>query len=501
LSGLSTHSLRLIEITKRFPGVRALDRVTFAADPGTIHALVGENGAGKSTLLKILGGIYQPNSGSLVIGGRERLFHSAADSIAAGVAIIHQELHYVPNLTVGENLLLGHLPNRYGYFRQRYAEKAAAEHLRKMGVDQNPRAKLKTLSLADRQMVEICKALIRDAQIIAFDEPTSSLSHHETEILFRLMRDLRQRGKILIYVSHRFDEIFELCDACTVLRDGHTITTHRTLAGISRAQLVQEMVGREMQDIYDYRPRKIGPARLEAIDLTGRKLPRPASFSAHGGEILGFFGLVGAGRSELLRLVFAADRLRSGSIRLDGQPIKIRHPIDAVKHGIAFCPEDRKESGIVPIQSVTENLALSARQRDGLRRFVIDTRNETRVTANYITRLSIRTPTPKQKIRFLSGGNQQKVILARWLNQPHLKVIIMDEPTRGIDIGAKNEIYKIIYGLAERGCAVIVISSELPEVLGITDRIIVMRTGKIVAEIARKDFSEGRVLSLALPDQ
>jgi len=498
---LSHHSLRLIEITKRFPGVRALDRVTFTAEPGTIHALVGENGAGKSTLLKILGGIYQPNSGSLVVGGRERLFHSAADSFGAGIAIIHQELHYVPNLTVGENLLLGHLPNRFGYFRQRYVEKAAAEYLRKMGVDQNPRAKLKTLSLADRQMIEICKALIRDAQIIALDEPTSSLSHHETEILFRLMRDLRQRGKILIYVSHRFDEIFELCDGCTVLRDGQTIATHRSLVGVSRNQLVQEMVGREIQDIYDYRPRTIGPVRLEAINLTGRRLPRPASFSAHGGEILGFFGLVGAGRSELLRLIFAADRLRSGSIKLDGQPIKIRHPIDAIKHGIAFCPEDRKESGIIPIQSVTENLALSARQRDGFRGFVIDTRSETRVTGDYITRLRIRTPAQKQKIRFLSGGNQQKVILARWLNQPDLKAIVMDEPTRGIDVGAKNEIYKIIYGLAERGCAVIVISSELPEILGITDRVIVMRTGKIVAELAREDFSENRVLSLALPDQ
>jgi L-arabinose transport system ATP-binding protein len=496
-----SNSLRLIEMTKRFPGVCALDRVTFSAEPGIVHALVGENGAGKSTLLKILGGIYRPEEGSLILAGIERHFQSAADSIAAGIAIIHQELHYVPNLTIAENLLLGHLPHHCGFFRRGDAIRVAGDRLRRMGVDLDPRAKLKTLSLAERQMVEICKALLREAQVIALDEPTSSLSHHETEILFRLVRDLQKQGKILIYVSHRLDEIFELCGTCTVLRDGKTVATHNSLVGIGRAQIVQEMVGREISDIYDYRARPIGRTRLEVNQVTGKKVVCPASFSVRSGEIVGFFGLVGAGRSELLRLIFAADSLRSGSIKLDGQPIRVQHPIDAIRRGIAFCPEDRKESGIVPIRSVTENVALSARQRDGLRKFWIDFAGEARVTDEFIQRLRIRTPNRRQKVRFLSGGNQQKVILARWLNQPDLKVVIMDEPTRGIDVGAKHEIYNIIYQLAERGCAVIVVSSELPELLGIADRMIVMRSGAIIADVPREDFSEHRALSLALPDE
>jgi L-arabinose transport system ATP-binding protein len=494
-------SLQLNEISKRFPGVRALDRVTFSAEPGSVHALIGENGAGKSTLLKILGGIYQPDSGSLMVDGTERQFVSAASSIAAGIAIIHQELHYVPNLTIAENLLLGHLPHHYGFFRRRDAIRTADGHLRRMGVELNPRAKLKTLSIAERQMVEICKALIREAQIIALDEPTSSLSHHETEILFRLVKDLRRQGKILIYVSHRLDEIFELCDACTVLRDGHTVATHQTLTGISRAQLVEEMVGRKIDDIYNYRPRSLGSTRLEVSGVTGKQVTRPASFSVRAGEVVGFFGLVGSGRSELMHLVFGAAHARSGSVKIDGQPIRARHPIDTIRHGMAFCPEDRKESGIIPIRSVTENINLTARQRAGFRGFFINFAREFSVTDRFIQRLGIKTPNRRQKIRFLSGGNQQKVILARWLNLADVRVVIMDEPTRGIDVGAKHEIYNLIFELAERGCAVIVVSSELPELIGIADRMLVMRAGVITAEIARGDFSEHLALSLALPDE
>jgi L-arabinose transport system ATP-binding protein len=494
-------SLQLNEIIKGFPGVRALDRVTFSAEPGSIHALIGENGAGKSTLLKILGGIYQPDSGSLIVGGTERHFVSAASSIAAGIAIIHQELHYVPNLTIAENLLLGHLPHHYGFFRRGDAIRIAGGHLRRMGVELNPRAKLKTLSIAERQMVEICKALLREAQIIALDEPTSSLSHHETEILFRLVRDLRRQGKILIYVSHRLDEIFDLCDACTVLRDGHTVATHQSLAGVSRAQLVEEMVGRKIDDIYNYRPRPLGSVRLEVSELTGKQVARPATFSVRVGEVVGFFGLVGAGRSELMHLIFGAARSRSGSVKIDAQLIRARHPIDAIRRGIAFCPEDRKESGIIPIRSVTENINLTARQRAGWRGFFIDFSREFRVADLFIQRLAIKTPSRRQKIRFLSGGNQQKAILARWLNLADVRVVIMDEPTRGIDVGAKHEIYNLIFELAERGCAVIVVSSELPELIGIADRMLIMRAGVITAEIARENFSEHLALSMALPDE
>jgi L-arabinose transport system ATP-binding protein len=486
-------------ITKSFPGVKALDQVSFSAHAGAVHGLLGENGAGKSTLLKILSGQYPPNEGELLIGGKPRHFTNAADAISAGVAIIHQELQYVPYLSVAENLLLGHLPNRLGFVRAGQAMKFVNSRLRTMGVSLNPTAKLKHLSVAQRQMVEICKALLRDAQIIALDEPTSSLSHRETEILFRLVKDLRTQGKTLIYVSHRLDEVFELCDAATIFRDGRTVVSHQTLLGVTREQVVSEMVGREIKDIYDYRPRTLGELRLDVQVIEGRKLPRPASLSVRQGEILGVFGLVGAGRSELMRLIYGADKKRGGQVILDGVPLKIHRPSDAIRNGIVLCPEDRKEEGIVPIRSVSENINISCRRgyiRWGL---FVDSQREAKTADTFITTLRIRTPHRRQLIRFLSGGNQQKTILARWLAEFDLKVVILDEPTRGIDVGAKNEIYQIIYQLAERGCAVIVVSSELPEVLGVSDRILVMRDGQISGELVREKANEQEVLGLALP--
>jgi L-arabinose transport system ATP-binding protein len=491
--------LQLNGITKSFPGVKALDQVSFSANAGEVHGLLGENGAGKSTLLKILSGQYPPDEGQLLIGGKPIHFANAAAAISAGIAIIHQELQYVPYLSVAENLLLGHLPNRLGFVRAGEAMKFVNSRLRTMGVSLNPTTKLKHLSVAQRQMVEICKALLRDAQIIALDEPTSSLSHRETEILFRLVKELRTQGKTLIYVSHRLDEIFALCDAATIFRDGRTVVSHRTLLGVTREQLVNEMVGREINDIYDYRARTLGKPRLEVHALAGRKLARAASLTVRQGEILGIFGLVGAGRSELMRLIYGADKKRGGQVILDGVPLKIRHPSDAIRHGIVLCPEDRKEEGIVPIRSVSENINLSCRRgflRWGL---FVDSQREAKTADTFIKTLRIRTPHRRQLIRFLSGGNQQKAILARWLAEPNLKVAILDEPTRGIDVGAKNEIYQIVYQLAERGCAVIVVSSELSEVLGVADRILVMRGGQISGQLAREDANEQMVLGLALP--
>jgi L-arabinose transport system ATP-binding protein len=348
-------------------------------------------------------------------------------------------------------------------------------------------------------MVEICKALLQDAQIIALDEPTSSLSHRETEILFRLVKDLRAHGKTLIYVSHRLDEIFELCDAATIFRDGRTVVSHQSLVDVTREQLVNEMVGREIKDIYDYRARTLGAPRLNVQALEGRKLTKPASLSVRQGEILGVFGLVGAGRSELMRLIYGADKKRGGQIMLDGVPLKIRRPSDAIRNGIVLCPEDRKEEGVIPIRSVSENINISCRRgyvRWGL---FVDSQREAKTADTFIKTLRIKTPHRRQLIRLLSGGNQQKTILARWLAESELRVVILDEPTRGIDVGAKNEIYRIIYQLAERGCAVIVVSSELPEVLGISDRILVMRGGQISGELAREEANEEKVLGLALP--
>lgn len=493
--------LQFNQVCKNFPGVKALKGVSFDAHAGTVHGLLGENGAGKSTLLKILGGQYRPDGGRLIVDGQECQFHSAADSIAAGIAIIHQELQYVPELTVAENVLLGHLPQKFGFVNKREARRIVAERLGAIGVDLDPGARLADLSIAQRQMVEICKAVLQDAKVIAFDEPTSSLSHRETEILFRLIRNLRTAGKVIIYISHRLEELYALCDSCTIFRDGRKIVTHPVMANVPKDILINDMVGRELQDIYDYRPRKMGAPRLVVSGLKDSRSAEGANFSVRSGEVLGFFGLVGAGRSELMRLLYGADKRSVDShVELDGKQVSARGPAAAIKAGIVLCPEDRKEQGILAEASVAENINISCRRNDLLGGLFLRHKREAELADRFIQRLKIKTPGREQEIRFLSGGNQQKVILARWLAEPDLKVLILDEPTRGIDVGAKNEIYRIIHDVAERGCCVIVVSSELPEILGIADRVLVMREGRISGELDRAHASETAVLSLALPD-
>lgn len=486
-------------VGKVFPGVRALAGVSFDVDAGEVHGLMGENGAGKSTLLKILGGEYQPDSGQMRIDGREVRFGTAAASIDAGVAVIHQELQYVPDLTVAENLLLGRLPNSRGWFRKSDAMHLTRERLESMGVDLDPDAKLRKLSIAQRQMVEICKALMRDARIIALDEPTSSLSHSETEVLFKLVRQLKRDQRALIYISHRLDEIYELCDTCTIFRDGRKIASHSNLKEVSRPTLVSEMVGRDISDIYNYTRRELGAVRLSVNNLMGRPLKEPANFQVRRGEIVGMFGLVGAGRSELMHLIYGSRTKEHGTVWLDGEPVSIGSARTAIRHGMVLCPEDRKEEGIVSMASVSENINISCRRHSARAGFFIDRKKEAQTAERFIKLLKIKTPNRRQKIRFLSGGNQQKVILARWLAEPDLRVMILDEPTRGIDVGAKHEIYNVIYQLAVRGCAIVVVSSELPEVLGISDRVIVMREGRIAGELNRDVASERAILELALP--
>jgi L-arabinose transport system ATP-binding protein len=478
-----------------------LSSVSFDVRAGEVHGLMGENGAGKSTLLKILGGEYQPEAGRILIDCNEVRFANAAASIDAGIAVIHQELQYVPDMSVAENLLLGRLPVSRGWFSKSRAVSVARERLLAMGVDLDPTTSLRKLSIAQRQMVEICKALMRDAKIIALDEPSSSLSHTETEVLFRLVRQLRQEQRALIYISHRMDEIYALCDACTVFRDGRMIATHAELKHLPRATLVREMVGRDIADIYHYRKRPHGDVRFSASALLGKPLAEPATFQVRRGEIVGFFGLVGAGRSELMHLAYGARKREQGTITLDGQAVRINGPRDAIRHGIVLCPEDRKEAGIVAMASVADNINISCRRHSSRAGIFLNRKREAQIADGFIRQLQIKTPSRRQKIRFLSGGNQQKAILARWLAEPDMRVVILDEPTRGIDVGAKHEIYDVIYTLAERGCAVVVVSSELPEVLGISDRIVVMREGRIAGELDRDLATEQSVLSLALPDR
>ncbi|OYU25740.1 MAG: L-arabinose ABC transporter ATP-binding protein AraG [Burkholderiales bacterium PBB2] len=498
--------LHIRALSKSFPGVRALGGVDLDIPAGQVHALLGENGAGKSTLLKILGGELRPDGGSLQLAGQTLQFKSAADALNQGIAVIHQELQYIPEMTVLENLWLGRLPQRWGFVRFAEARAQMRAQLARIGIALDLDARMIELSIGQRQMVEICKAVLRDARVIALDEPTSSLSHSETETLFRLVRELRDQGKVLIYVSHRLDEIFALCDGASVLRDGRSVGRFASLQGVSRDQLVQAMVGREIQDVFgsgkknstrDNATAARNP-RLQVHQLSGRSLPEPASFEVAAGEIVGFFGLMGAGRSELMRLVFGADPRRGGQVWLDGELMRSDSVAGSIAAGLMFCPEDRKEQGIIGCRSVAENINLSCRRNTpGL---LINARREAEVAAEFIARLRIKTPSPAQEIRLLSGGNQQKAILARWLAERELKVLIIDEPTRGIDIGAKSEIYEVLHELAARGVAIVVVSSELPEVLGLADRVLVMRQGRIAGSLARGEANEARVLALALPD-
>ncbi|GGE05346.1 L-arabinose ABC transporter ATP-binding protein AraG [Aureimonas endophytica] len=487
-------------LTKSYPGVRALKGVGFSVPAGHVHGLMGENGAGKSTLIRILSGDTRPDGGTIRIDGAEQHFTRARDAFDAGVVVVHQELQLVPNLSVAENLRLGRTPSRGGIVRFRTLFDEVGRTLREIGVEIDPAAKVSSLSIGERQMVEIAKAVMIDARVIALDEPTSSLSSRESEILFRLIDRLRASGKVILYVSHRLDEIFRLCDGCTVLRDGALAAHHPTMEGVTRQGLVSEMVGREISDIWGWRPRAAGGVRLAVEGLAGEKLPTPLGFEARAGEILGFFGLVGAGRSELMRLVYGADRAAVGSVRIDGAPLPLSDPRASIRAGLVLCPEDRKADGIVQGRSVAENIAISSRRHHSPLGVVRPAR-EAETADRFIETLRIRTPSRRQDIVNLSGGNQQKVILARWLSEPDIKVLIVDEPTRGIDVGAKSEIYEILYALAERGIAVVVVSSELPEVIGICDRVLVLCERRIAAEFDRGALTEGALLAAALPDR
>lgn len=486
------------DVTKTYPGVIALKGVSFGVGIGSIHALMGENGAGKSTLLKALSGSHAPTSGQFRIDGKPRIFNSTADAMAAGVAVIYQELHLIPEMTVAENIYLGHLPTNRGVVNRTKLREQAAAQLKRLGEAIDPDMKLARLPIGQRQMVEIAKALSRGAKVIAFDEPTSSLSAREIDKLFNVIRDLRSQGCVILYVTHRMEEIFKLCDACTVLRDGRHVRTHETLAGVTPAMLVQDMVGRDIADVFGYSARAHGEPALEISKVQGRGITEPVSLDVAQGEILGLFGLIGAGRTELLKLLFGAEPMTGGAVKVHGQSLPLRSPRDAIDAGLVYCTEDRKKEGIVPILSVMENCNLSARRSHVRFGGIINDRWENANAREQITSLNVKTPTPHQLIKHLSGGNQQKVILGRWLSTK-IRVLLLDEPTRGIDIGAKSEIYQIIFRLAREGTGIIVVSSDLPEVLGLADRVAVMREGAISAVFNRADASPERVLAQALP--
>jgi ABC-type sugar transport system ATPase subunit len=487
-------------ICKFFPGVRALENISFSAQRGYVYALMGENGAGKSTLLKILNGDYIPDRGEFLIDGKVKHFQRPKDAIECGISTIYQERQVIQQMTVAENVFLGDWPRgKSSIIDFDLMNRLTVEIAERFKIDIKPDVKVNTLSVAHQQMVEVMKAVRRDSSIIAFDEPTASLSDNEIEILFSLIKKLQEENRIIFYVSHRINEVNQIARKVIVFKDGRLVG-ERDQDKVTIDELVRMMVGRTLDKKLSesYKDRLIGRVIFSCDNLT-TDFVRNISFSVRQGEILGFAGLVGAGRTEIMRAVFGIDKIHSGTMKLLDNPIKIRSPKMAIKNGLVMLPEDRKDQGVLPNISVKGNISISM-LREICSFGVINRKKEDKIAVRNISKFDIRTPDSEKLLLQLSGGNQQKTILARCL-ECNPKVLILDEPTKGIDVGAKAEFHRIIFECAKAGMAVIVISSELPELISLSDRIIVIRDGSISGELERKDFSEEKILKLAMPQE
>ena len=491
--------LELKNIYKSFPGVKVLEDVTLQVRPGEVHALMGENGAGKSTLMKILMGIYKADQGSIFLEGKETVIHGPKDAMSKGISMIHQELNTVLDMEVAENVFVGRELLKKGFEKLKIVDIArmreeTGKYFREMNIDIDPRAKMRTLSVAEMQLVEIVKAISLNSRIIVMDEPTSAITEKEATVLFAQIERLKKQGVAIIYISHKMDEIFRISDTITVLRDGQWIGT-KPAKELDKDMLIKMMVGRELTDIYPKDPVEIGDVILEVKNLSRGKKVRDASFSLRKGEVLGIAGLVGAGRSELVETIFGLYPKTGGQIFLHGKEVHIKSAADAIKNKMALITEDRKQTGLNLIVSVKENIAsvsIGKLSNHG----IVNDKKINEVSEKYIKELKIKTPDGNAIVGNLSGGNQQKVVLAKWLlDEPD--IIIFDEPTRGIDIGAKRDIYLLINNLAKEGKAVIVISSEMAEVMGICDRILVMAEGRINGEVQREEFSQEVIMGYA----
>jgi ribose transport system ATP-binding protein len=488
--------LRMEGISKSFPGVQALQNVNFEVTRGEIHALVGENGAGKSTLMKVLTGALHLDEGRIILRGEPVEIHSPSDSQELGISMIHQELSLIPYLNVGKNVYLGREPRRRipGFIDWKKLYSQTQELLGQLNLDVRARAEAQDLSIAQQQMVEVAKALSIEADLIAMDEPTSSLTDRETEVLFDVMRKLRDQGVAIIFITHRLEEVFEVSDRITVLRDGRHIATAPT-AELNHNQVVQLMVGRELDNMYPYSETKERGVALQADDLADGQELHGVSLELQGGQILGVAGLVGAGRTALAETLFGLRQATAGEIHIDGQVVKLHSAKQAIEHGLGFVPEDRKLQGLFLNMAVRENITMSSTSLVSNFGFV-NTNKANKLADEYVDKLDIRTPSLRQRIRNLSGGNQQKVIIARWLTLKP-RVLILDEPTRGVDVGAKAEIHGLMRQLAEDGVAVLMISSELPEIIGVSDRILVMHEGRVTGRFERDEASQDMIMHAA----
>lgn len=499
---MAEYKLELKGVCKSFPGVKALDNVQLSLRPGTVHALMGENGAGKSTLMKCLFGIYRMDAGEVILDGQKVEIHNPDEAMNYGIAMVHQELQPVLARSVAENLYLGRFPTKgFGPFKvidHKTMYTDTEKWLKEVKMDFDPKAQLGTLSIGQMQSVEIAKAVSQQAKVVIFDEPTSSLSDNEVEALFRIMNDLRDKGVAMVYISHKMDEIKRIADDITIMRDGTYVGTWPA-EELSTDQIIAKMVGRELTNVYPPKETTPGEVIMEVKNLSSihSKSFQNISFTLRKGEILGFGGLVGAQRTELMEGIFGIRGVTSGEIYMHGNKVKIKHPIDAMNAGIGLITEDRRGNGIFGCLSIKDNVGISIYNKFLKLGFVLNHKEINQVVTDSIKKLSIKTPSMKEHIANLSGGNQQKVIVSRWLaNDPD--VLIMDEPTRGIDVGAKHEIYEIMSELAKQGKAIIMISSEMSELLGMSDRVCVMCNGKLTGVIDKtEDMTQAKVMSYA----
>ncbi len=488
--------LEVTGVTKSFPGVLALNDVSMSVKAGSVHALMGENGAGKSTLIKILAGAYSKDAGTITIGGRQAEIRTPRDALDLGIKVVFQEISLISEFSVAENIALEDLPvGRLGSVNWRRIRRDAADLFDRVGFAIDPMARTGDLPISQQQMVEIARAVSQQARIVVMDEPTSSLTPTEIKLLFDVIRRLTGMGMAVIYVSHKLEEVFEIADTVTVLRDGNLIST-LPIEDHTNSTLIEHMVGRKIEDLYPRkRTNEVGDAILEVEGLSNAKL-RDVSLTARAGEVLGFFGLMGAGRTELAKAIVGYDPVQSGTVRIDGSELRPHNPARAVDLGVGLLTEDRKEEGLVLGMSVMHNMSLASLGQLSRAGF-IDDREERKQSQDYVDRFRVRTPGLDRLIRNLSGGNQQKVLLSRWLMRG-LKVIILDEPTRGIDIGAKTEIFALIDQLASEGLGVLLMTSEMPELLGLSDRIMVMAEGRVTAEMERDQANQEAILNAAI---
>ncbi len=492
----SEYVLEACRISKAFPGVQALDNVHLQIKKGEVHALMGENGAGKSTLMKILLGIYKADQGEILINGIERKINNSSDALKAGISMIHQEISLVPYRTIAENIWIGREPvNKLGLLNWKKLYEMTTQLFEDLNLKFNPKTLVNKLSISGMQMIEIARAVSYNSDVIIMDEPTSALTESEVKILFDIIKKLKEKGISIIYISHKLDEIFEIADRVTVFRDGKWVDT-KAIGEVDSGKIISMMVGRELNQIFPKEFVPITDTVLEVKNLTRKGVFNNVSFSVRKGEILGIAGLMGAGRSEVMNAIFGIDKYNSGEIFINGKKVSINSPRDAIRNGIGMVTEDRKTLGLVLCRSVRENATYAT--LDSLSSWIFTNRKkEVEASQKMISLLSIKTPSHKQKVGSLSGGNQQKVVLANWL-LTNPKILILDEPTRGIDVGAKAEIHKLMCQLAKEGMAVIMISSELPEVLGMSDNILVMHEGEVKAVLARDEATQEKILQCAV---